>query len=193
LIIAQDSAKACAVPASIVYNSGPIPTSAPIAASVELILNSDGHWAYRGHFHNSGAVGLNCAVSSAPVFQAPDGHVLVVAEEGYVGGTFSVGKRDYEFEKAGFEPLIRKHWDALRSTGMRTRLEVNIGVTDVAELVIELIPLVVGTILLALVASGEKKVCPGVPYRTVDPDGTTHEGVSFPITGKDEPCPATPP
>src|SRR6266478_7275730 len=38
------------VPFTAKWESGPIPTSAPISASVTLQINGDGAWSYEGHF-----------------------------------------------------------------------------------------------------------------------------------------------
>ena len=89
---------------------------------MELTINSQGFFSYKGHLHNSGFVGYSFAVASAIQFQDDAGRVLVASKEGHVGGTTSADDRDDNWADTGISDVLRANWDRLRGAGMVTRL-----------------------------------------------------------------------
>ncbi|MBV9123806.1 MAG: hypothetical protein JO112_10650 [Planctomycetes bacterium] len=85
--------------------AGPFTFSAPIVTgglaalggSVTVTLDPDGTVHWRGHMHDSGADGYDYAVGA--VLRSPKGKVLAFAHSGHVGGTFTSGSRDDDWDE----------------------------------------------------------------------------------------------
>ena len=177
------------LPDTIVLSSPLIPPE-PITGWVELVINSAGFYAYRGHVHDSGAVGYHVAVASVLNFKDKNGNVFAAAEEGGVEGTTSIGSRNHDWDWAGFAPLVRDNFDALRSVGMTTTIKVDVTAGDVVQAILFAIPIAIGVAAVSTVvylfASGQIKACD--PVITVTRNPHTHEPgveVSIPIVWRD--------
>lgn len=144
-----------------------IVTEETIGGSVQLIMNSRGDFAYSGHVHNSGFVGLSVSLVSALHVRGADGTAFVATEPeppaesfivtGFLGG--GPGEtRDHDWSRAGTATVLRDNWPAIRSSGMTTRVEIGASVANVIELVIVGIFVVVTPIFL--LSGGENEVTP---------------------------------
>src|SRR5262249_37867385 len=62
-----------------------------------LTINPDGSVRWQGHAHDSGADGYDFSISA--VVRTPFGHSVAVAHSGSVGGTFTSGSRDHDWDE----------------------------------------------------------------------------------------------
>jgi len=184
------------LPDTIILESGPVNPPEPITGWAELTINSAGGFRYRGHLHDSGAISYHVAIASALNFQDSEGHVFVATEEGYTSFSSLFGDTDHDWDKLGFEPLLRDNWDALRFSGMSTILKVNVTVADVIEAVLVAFPFAfltgVGIFVIQLFQNGDLKFCPGFYVMRHDPlTGEERPAWQAPIVGRDDPCPTS--
>eukprot|EP00877_Chromochloris_zofingiensis_P001670 jgi/Chrzof1/11503/UNPLg00435.t1 len=70
---------------------------AALGGSAEVTLYSNGGVRWKGHAHNSGADGYKFGVSA--VLTDGQGHTIAFAHHGHVGGTFTSGSRDYDWNE----------------------------------------------------------------------------------------------
>lgn len=94
--------------------SGQIVFDDPVAVGGDLhiTLFRDGSSVFSGHFHDSGAVGYNCALVCG--IKDSRGQLYTFSESGPVHGTFEVGSRDYPWnDPAPPNDSIRDHWEDL--------------------------------------------------------------------------------
>lgn len=158
-------------------------------ANAQLVINSDGGWALKGRFRAEGISGVSCALSLAPAFQLPGGGVLVFTAEDRVGGTFSADAREAHFSKAGRDTRIVKNWDQISRSDLKVVFRTNVGLGDVVEVILTLLPVVVGTVLAILVLSGHQKACKPRGFRTTTPDGGHQDEVQIQIVDVNDVCP----
>ncbi|NUX55907.1 LGFP repeat-containing protein [Paraburkholderia youngii] len=161
---------------------------------VTFIFNSNGNWNYYGSFHANGAASFD--VTSASVFRFKDyaGKVVAVSEKGTVHGTVAIGSRNYEWNRFGFSPYIREHFDALVAAGMVTQTKADISITDLVESIFVGVPILVGIAVKDAVEwladNVNFKACGTVHTVTTDEDTGEDTGWdSDPIVGSDDPCP----
>lgn len=64
---------------------------------LQVTLYSNGGVRWKGHAHNSGADGYKFGVSA--VLTDGQGHTIAFAHHGHVGGTFTSGSRDYDWNE----------------------------------------------------------------------------------------------
>jgi hypothetical protein len=84
--------------------NGPFEFNAPIVSGglaalggwMKVTINPDGSVRWQGHAHDSGADGYDFGVSA--VVRAPSGRAVAVAHSGHVGGTFTSGSRDHDWD-----------------------------------------------------------------------------------------------
>ncbi len=77
----------------------------------ELTIFDDGGTRFRGHAHDSGADGYDFGVSAVLGDRA--GHAVAVAHHGHVGGTFTSGSRDHDWdERYPVNEIVRAHYAA---------------------------------------------------------------------------------
>jgi hypothetical protein len=146
-----DDAKVTEHPERIILKSGHIGVSS-VGGWVELILTSVGTFHYRGHLHNSGFVGLYCAVGSGLKVKGTD-LALMAKKEVNVGGTASFDGRDEDWEDSGYSNEIRAHWDTLRSElSMTTVIKAELGAADFFLLIF--LPLVAAATVVGLIGGG---------------------------------------
>jgi hypothetical protein len=184
------------IPDSSFLATGPLNVSElPITGWLELIINSNGTFSYRGHLHNSGWVGYHVAVVAALNFQDSDGGVIMAAEEGHLSGTSEGGgsDRDHDWEWSGFEPRIRDNWDILRTRAMTVSLKAGATLGDVVAGILTTIPIAiaigVATFVAWLFGSGELQACRGTGYIYRDPDNVEHRVQGYPICQRDPDIP----
>lgn len=70
---------------------------AALGGWMEVTLNPDGSARWRGHAHDSGADGYDFRVSA--VVRSRDGRAVAFSHAGHVGGTFTPGSRDHDWDK----------------------------------------------------------------------------------------------
>ncbi|PJO43394.1 LGFP repeat-containing protein [Lysinibacillus xylanilyticus] len=156
-----------------------INTGAPIESWVEFTMNSNGRWVYKGNFRNtSNFVGLNCEVSTYPIFRFPDDTLFAVRSGSHhVSATLAFGKDHKSFEDSGFDERIIRHWDDLESAPISTTLGTSPGFVDIIQLMHVGIPLAVliaaGYIVVKFANGGydDYELCPeGAHYEGTNPD-----------------------
>jgi hypothetical protein len=70
---------------------------AALGGSVEVTVNPDQSIRWKGHMHDSGADGYDFSISA--IVRSPTGHAVAVAKSGSVGGTFTSGDRDFDWDE----------------------------------------------------------------------------------------------
>lgn len=108
------------------------PDGVPVGGNVHVTLFRDGTSVFSGHFHDSGAVGFQCAIACGIADAA--GNVYTFSESGPVAGTFEVGSRDFSWnDQAPVNQEIRDHWEDLFACGgtrFRFMAQVNVNVAS---------------------------------------------------------------
>jgi hypothetical protein len=155
----------------------------------EFSMNNAGDWHFKGHMHNSGFLGFNVAVATAPMFQDAAGNVFARTIERHVTGTTFSPERDDDWEEFGKgEPFIRDNWEFLRHAGLRTVMDVNTTVGALIDVLFVSIPVAIGVVIGGLLATGHH-ICPGRGYNRRDPvDGLDKPDYTFSIKPEGEPC-----
>ncbi|MFI7696973.1 hypothetical protein ACIBQ6_48450 [Nonomuraea sp. NPDC049655] len=87
------------------------PAGTALGGNVRITVRRDGTWTAAFHMHDSGAVGYDFQVTATLV--TPDGLTLIARHGGHVGGTFSSGSRDDDFQENGHNPLIQAQWTSV--------------------------------------------------------------------------------
>ncbi|MFF3411640.1 LGFP repeat-containing protein [Streptomyces sp. NPDC002742] len=107
----------------------PLVLSAPIVSgglaalggSVTVTINGDGSTRWQGHAHDSGADGYDFGITA--VVRASSGQAVAFAHYGHVGGTFTSGSRNNDWDENGpVQPLVRDHLAAFNDTQLETNL-----------------------------------------------------------------------
>lgn len=137
------------LPDRVVLKSGYIGVSS-VGGWVELVASSAGTYHYRGHMHNSGFVAIECTVGSVIVIPGFAG--LTVKKEFDVGGTIAIDDRDQDWnEPDGYDPLIRQHWDAIRTqSSLVTSIQADLGAESFFALIF--FPALAGLLIYALLS-----------------------------------------
>ena len=85
---------------------------AALGGWVEATVYSDGTTRMRGHAHDSGADGYDFGVSA--ILTAPNARAVAFAHTGHVGGTFTSGSRDHDWDQTyPAQALVRTQFPAL--------------------------------------------------------------------------------
>jgi hypothetical protein len=71
--------------------------AAALGGSVEVTINPDKSVRWKGHMHDSGADGYDFAISA--MVRTPAGRGVALAKSGHVGGTFTPGDRDFDWDE----------------------------------------------------------------------------------------------
>ncbi|MHA4196203.1 hypothetical protein [Bacillus cereus] len=96
-----------------------------VSGNATLILQRNGSFSFRGHFHISGAVSSNYAFAWAV---SANDTVYVFAHKGFLHGTFDTGSRDDDWSWSQIIPMIATDWSALEQG--RNHWLAQSGVTD---------------------------------------------------------------
>jgi hypothetical protein len=80
----------------------------PVGGNANLSINQNGAYQFRGHFHNSGAVGFTVGL----VWAVKDirNQVYTFATSDRVAGTFSPGSRDHDWDIRDVDAVIADNW-----------------------------------------------------------------------------------
>jgi hypothetical protein len=100
------------------------PSGTALGGNVEVVLNNDGSYAFKGHMHDSGFPNYRFRVRS--VIRGASGSVAFALEKsGDVEGTeasilppFDAPRRDFDWSESGYQEYLRKHWADVRAGTM---------------------------------------------------------------------------
>jgi hypothetical protein len=112
-----------------------------------VAVNGDGSVRWQGHAHNSGADGYDFGISA--VVRTSSGRAVALAHGGNVGGTFTSGDRDHDWDEMGpANAVIAAHIDEFAFSRLSTNLEYESDIGSAFEAAVGwLIKFGVGTIL----------------------------------------------
>jgi hypothetical protein len=100
----------------------------PVGGAAHLTLGQNGSYHFRGHFHDSGAVGFDVALFWA-VKDFQD-RAYTFENAGSVGGTFTAGSRDHDFDVNSFDARIADNWaniGALPTAHAQAKVDIDLG------------------------------------------------------------------
>jgi hypothetical protein len=103
---------------------------AALGGGVTAILHPDGSIRWQGHAHNSGADGYDFQVGMT--VRTPTGQAVALVKSGSVGGTFTAGERDFDWNETIPPNLrLREHFAdfALAESTTQTEYTSDIGTT----------------------------------------------------------------
>jgi hypothetical protein len=129
--------------------SGQIVTGglAALGGWVTVTINPNGTVRWRGHAHDSGADGYDFGISA--VVRSPSGRAVALAHSGHVGGTFTSGSRDHDWDET--QPpngVIAVNINDFANCQLQTNLEYSSDIGSALEKAISwLIKFGVGTAL----------------------------------------------
>lgn len=158
-------------PARRVFRSSHFGVSA-VGGEVQLTLTSAGTFEYRGHFHNSGLIGLSYTVASALKLHGTT-TALGASHSGTTHGSLSVGSRDDDWHDEGYyDNSLGLGWDSvLNAEAMRSTIQVGVAGGDV--LLLGFLPILGAAIVISLVAGA-----PPGPPDTVCKETEGHHAVT---------------
>jgi predicted ABC-type ATPase len=135
--------------------SGPFEFNAPIVSGgaaalggwMKVTINPDGSVRWHGHAHDSGADGYDFGVSA--VVRTSSGRAVAVAHSGHVGGTFTSGSRDDDWDVTQApNPVIAANVGDFASARIDTNLEYSSDIGSALEAAVGwLVKFGVGTVL----------------------------------------------
>lgn len=108
---------------------------AALGGWVKVIINSDASVRWQGHAHDSGADGYDFGISA--VVRSPSGRAVAMAHSGHVGGTFTAGSRDHDWDVT--QPpnsLVRANIGAFANSQFQTHLEYSSDIGSALEKVV---------------------------------------------------------
>lgn len=130
---------------SITFNNG-----VPVGGNAHLTLFSNGNFHFSGHFHDSGAVGYNDELAWVIVDAA--GVAYTFKHSGHMGGTFTSGSRDDNWDQSGNNAAVAHGWANLcRSYHWRWQANVNWDVASTLDSLVSAIK-AAGTVITTIVA-----------------------------------------
>jgi hypothetical protein len=125
----SDGAAVLAGPIDIDLSPITFSNGVPVGGWAHLTVYPDGHYSYRGHFHDSGTPSYN--VNNLFTLRSASGWVFLFDDAGRVHGTFEPGSRDYNWEFSGVDAAIAAHWpDLSRGYSWRGRSGADIWLGD---------------------------------------------------------------
>ncbi|EOO24985.1 hypothetical protein IIU_06558 [Bacillus cereus VD133] len=93
------------------------PAGTALGGWVDMTVRSDGSYTIHFHMHDSGSSGYDFQVRAILAIpdkdNTPTGIALVSTHSGHVGGTFSSGSRDDDYEENGINPQIQANWERI--------------------------------------------------------------------------------
>jgi hypothetical protein len=123
-------------------------------------IQSDGLASFRGHIHESGAIGHNYLFAIALLdLKDSQGNKLVFAHEGKVSGQLDAGSSDDNWQTDGHNSLISDNWDIAKNSRFQARLHVSTDPLQAIETVITGLFAAVGLVAAVLFASDPKTRC----------------------------------
>jgi len=96
------------------FHSDGIGVSA-IGGWAEIIVSSSGVYKYKGHLHNSGAIGMAVTVSSAVPIPGTEIVLMTIPQKMNIGGTASFDDRDEDWDVQGYSNEVRVLWANIRN------------------------------------------------------------------------------
>jgi hypothetical protein len=93
-----------------------------VSGSLTVGFTNKGDWAFRGHAHDGGPVGLNYTLGFT-FNKSIDGKKIGAVHSGVVHGTFDFGSRNDDFIVNGFDRRLIDNWPALFSGGITCRMK----------------------------------------------------------------------
>jgi hypothetical protein len=156
-------------PATVIFDSGTLGPST-VTASAQVGIQGDGLASFRGHIHESGAIGHNYLFAIALLdLQDSQGNTLVFAHEGKVNGQLNIGSSDDDWQTDGHNVLISDNWDIAKKSGFHAHLHVSTDPMQAIETIITGGFAAVGVVAFALFASDPETKCTWGP--SGDPQG----------------------
>lgn len=108
---------------------------AALGGSVTITINRDGSVRWQGHAHNSGADGYDFGISA--LVKTPSGRAIALAHTGHVGGTFTSGSRDHDWDETHPPtPLIRNFLSDYNNGTLETHLEYSSDIGSAFESIV---------------------------------------------------------
>jgi hypothetical protein len=102
------------VPDSVSFHEQVVtPSGTALGGWVEVTLQSNGAWTFKGHMHDSGFDPYSFRVVA--VVNSAAGIPVAAQQSGSVGGTISGGSRDFDWNQTGSDPLLSTAWDSVRT------------------------------------------------------------------------------
>jgi len=108
-----DDQKTTEFPQTVSFRSEDIGVSS-LGGWAEVIIASSGYFQYRGHLHNSGAIGFNVKVASGIPIPGTEIVIVTKTEEMNIGGTSSIDDRNEDWDSTGYSADVRGHWENIR-------------------------------------------------------------------------------
>lgn len=130
---------------NITFNNG-----VPVGGFAQLTLFQNGAYSFTGHFHDSGAVGYNDELVWVVVDAA--GVAYTFKHSGHMGGTFTSGSRNDDWNNTGNNQAIAQGWANLcRSYKWRWQANVNWDVAAAMNAILAAIK-AAGTVIATVIA-----------------------------------------
>jgi hypothetical protein len=104
-----------ALPDSVTLHAAPITTGLSLGGFASLVMGRGGDFAFSGHLHNSGALGIDDLLTLVAL--TPSGIAYTAQRSSHTAGTFTAGSRDADWSTPGVRDAIRDNWaDASQAT-----------------------------------------------------------------------------
>jgi hypothetical protein len=132
-IVWKDDGTVAEVPDSISFHQQVLtPSGTALGGWVEVALQSNGDWSFKGHMHDSGFDSYSFRVVA--VVDSGAGVPVAAQQSGSVVGTLGSGSRDFDWTQTGNNPLMSSSWDQVRSGTLTvTKSYADTGLLGTAE------------------------------------------------------------
>jgi len=111
---------------------------AALGGWVELTVDGNGATRWRGHAHDSGADGYDFGVTA--ILSNRGGKVLAFAHTGHVGGTFTPGPRDHDWDEPHpAEPWIAAQYSSFENGDFQVHTEYSSDIGSTLESAVSLV------------------------------------------------------
>jgi hypothetical protein len=103
-----------------------------------ITFSQTGTIRFKTHFHDSGALGYNYAISCA--LRDSQGHVFSLSRKGKIHGTFDKGSRNSDKDETKTDPRVRANWGSIvQSQKMHCKVKMNWNVAGLLGEVVDLV------------------------------------------------------